>query len=153
MKPYVHSAGQTHHFQWNLDCSVGKGGANSLPCDVSYVQWYYALAADHPLTTPERRPIYQQVQITGMCRGTDDDPLVAAIIAHQQALHHPYIDGKLSVAQGTGKVGETAFFILRLGARLANMFPSYWPRLDLMPRCPALVAQAVHAAIPSIPTG
>jgi hypothetical protein len=153
MKPYIHVAGATHHFQWNLDCSVGKGGANSLACDVAYIQWYYTLAAAHPLTTPERRPIYEKVRITGTCRGTDDDPLVAAILAHQQALSHPYIDGRISVATGSGKIGASAFFILRLGARLANMFPHYWPRLDLMPHCPIQVIQAVRSAIPSVPTG
>ncbi|HVO92659.1 MAG TPA: hypothetical protein VMT22_07455 [Terriglobales bacterium] len=150
MKPYLHHAGNLVHFQWNLDCSVGKGGANSLPADVFYLQWYYSLAAQHPLTPEDRKSIYRQVRINGICRGSDDDPLVAAIFAHQRALNHPQVDGKVSVAQGTGKIGVSAYFILRLGARLANMYPSQWPRLDLIPSCPALVAQAVHAAIPSV---
>ncbi len=150
MKPYIHSAGNIFHFQWNLDCSVGKGGANSLVSDVSYVQWYYTLAAEHPLTPEDRKAIYRKVRVLGICRGTDDDPLVAAIFAHQRALNHPLIDGRISVAHGSGKIGAAAFFILRLGARLANMHPNVWPRLDLIPSCPPLVAQAVHAAIPSI---
>lgn len=150
MKPYVHSAGSTFHFQWNLDCSVGKGGANSLASDVSYIQWYYTLAAKHPLTPENRKMIYRNVQVTGICRGTADDPLVAAILAHQQALNHPQIDGKISVAHGSGKIGALAFFVFRLGARLSNMFPNVWPRLDLIPSCPTLVAQEVHKAIPTI---
>jgi len=52
------------------------------------------------------------------------------------------------VATGHGQVGSKAFFVLRLGARLANMYPRLWPRLDLIPGCPQMVAQAVLAAIP-----
>ena len=150
MKPYLHRAGSGAHFQWNIDCSVGKGGTNNLACDVSYLQWYYTLAAEHPLTPEDRKAIYRKVQVIGVCRGTDDDPLVAAIFAHQRALNHPQIDGRISVAYGSGKIGAAAFFILRLGARLANMYPNVWPRLDLIPKCPASVAQAVRAAIPSV---
>jgi hypothetical protein len=76
--------------------------------------------------------------------------LVAAIFAHQKALHHPQIDGRISVAHGSGKIGASAFFVLRLGARLANMYPNVWPRLDFIPNCPALVVQAVREAIPSV---
>ncbi len=39
---------------WNLECSVGKGGANTVASDVSYLQWYYVLAAANPLTVPDR---------------------------------------------------------------------------------------------------
>ncbi len=150
MKPYLHPVGAGFHFQWNVDCSVGKGGTNSLPTDVSYIQWYYTLAARHPLTTPDRKIIYQRVKVTGTCRGTDDDPLVAAILAHQRALNHPEVDGKISVAHGSGKIGASAFFVLRLGARLANMYPNAWPRLDLIPECPGPVALAVRQSIPSV---
>lgn len=150
MKPYLHSAGNISHFQWNIGCSVGKGGTNTLVADVSYIQWYYTLAAEHPLTPEDRKVIYRQVQVTGFCRGTADDPLVAAIFAHQQALNHPEIDGKISVAHGSGKIGASAFFVFRLGARLANMYPDVWPRLDLIQRCPATVAQAVREAIPRV---
>jgi hypothetical protein len=74
--------------------------------------------------------------------------LVAAIFAHQKALNHPQIDGRISVAHGSGKIGASAFFVLRLGARLANMYPNVWPGLDFIPNCPALVVQAVREAIP-----
>jgi hypothetical protein len=148
----LHPAGSSHHFQWNLDCSVGKGGANNLVADVSYIQWYYTLAANQPLTPDDRKALYRKVQVTGVCLGTDDDPLVACILAHQQALQHPVVDGRVSVAHGSGKIGHTAFFVFRLGARLANMFPNAWPRLDLMPYCPDVVAQAVREAIPTIKT-
>lgn len=152
MRPYLHHAGTSLHFQWNLDCSVGKGGQNSLAPDVSYIQWYYTLAAEHPLTPQDRKAVYAKVSITGTCRGTDDDPLVRAITVHQTALSHPMIDGRISVATGDGKVGPRAFFILRLGARLADMYPNIWPRLDRIPRCPPLVAEAVRASVPRVST-
>lgn len=120
-----------------------------MATDVSYIQWYYTLAAANPLTPEDRKVIYRRVQVSGNCRGTDDDPLVAAIFAQQRALNHPQIDGRVSVAQGGGKIGASAFFVLRLGSRLANMYPNVWPRLDLIPNCPSLVIQAVRAAIPS----
>ncbi len=150
MKPYLNPAFGSFHFQWNLDSSVGKGGQNSLPCDISYIQWYYTLAAVHPLTPEDRKAIYRQVHVTGACLGTDADPLVKAIIAHQQALNHPVIDGKISVAHDSGKIGSTALFILRLGARLANMYPELWPRLDKIPHCPPLVAIEVRKTVPSV---
>ena len=146
MKPYVYYG----NYQWNLDSSVGKGGANNSPVDVSYIQWYYTLAATHPLTPEQRKVVYRKVSVTGSCRGTDDDPLVAAITTHQQHLNHPEVDGRISVAHGSGKLGATAFFIFRLGARLADMYPNAWPRLDLIPGCPASVVQAVRSAIPRV---
>jgi hypothetical protein len=117
---------------------------------VSYIQWYYTLAAVQPNTPPNRKAVYAQVIVTGTCRGTTDDPLVQAILTHQTALKHPYIDGKISVAMGDGKVGQLAYFVFRLGARLSNMYPQAWPRLDLIPRCPPLVAEAVRRCIPKI---
>jgi len=136
-------------FMWNLECSVGKGGANSFAADVSFIQWYYVLSADFHLTTPECKAVYRNVQITGTCNGSDSDPLVRAIIEQQKAMNHPYKDGKVSVVTGDGKVGGTsAFFLLRLEARFAIMYPNAWPRLDLIPKCPATVGQASLAAIP-----
>jgi hypothetical protein len=153
MRAFLHHAGKSSHFQWNLDCSVGKGGQNNLPEDVAYIQWYYTLAAAHPNTPPDRKAVYSKVRITGTCTGTADDPLVKAITIHQTALHHPIIDGKISVATGDGRVGPNAFFILRLGARLSDMFPQLWPRLDLIPNCPAQVVAVVKACIPRVSAG
>ena len=150
MKPFLHHAGTASHFQWNLSCSVGKGGQNNIAADVSYIQWYYATAAAHALTPPERKLVYSKVSVTGTCRGTTDDPLVQAILTHQKALNHPIVDGKISVATGDGRVGELAFFVLRLGARFSDMYPQFWPRLDLIPNCPAAVAQVVRACVPRI---
>src|SRR3974390_980262 len=136
MKAYLHPDGDHFDFLWNVDCSVGKGGQNSLIADVSYIQWYYSLAAQQPATPEERKIIYRAVKVTGHCDGRDSDPLVRAIIIHQQALRHPQVDGKISVAHGTGKIADSAaFFVLRLGARFARMFPQFWPPLDLTPQC------------------
>jgi hypothetical protein len=150
MKPWLHHAGPKAHFHWNLECSVGKGGQNGLACEVSYIQWYYTLAARHPNTPLERKAVYSKVAITGVCLGTEADPLVQAILIHQKALQHPIVDGKISVAHGDGRIGANAFFILRLNARLSDMYPNAWPRLDHIPNCPALVADAVRAAVPRV---
>lgn len=146
MKPYIYGP----KFMWNLDSSVGKGGSNSDPSDVSFIQWYYVLAADFHLTDPDRKIIYRKVQTTGICSGSDADPLVQAILAHQRNLNHPTIDGKVSLVQGAGKVGAVAYFLLRLEARFAVMYPDKWPRLDLIPKCPAQVAEVSRYAIPSM---
>lgn len=146
MKPYIYGP----KFMWNLDASVGKGGANSNAADISFIQWYYTLAADFNLTTPENRAVYKKVRVTGACSGTDADPLVAAIIAQQRGMNHPTVDGKVSVVTGTGKIGPNAFFLLRLEARFAVMYPSAWPRLDLIPQCPPLVADAARSAVPNM---
>ena len=135
---------------WNLDSSVGKNGANSNAADVSFIQWYYTLAANFHLTVPASQEIYRKVRISGVCRGTDADPLVAAILAQQRSMNHPSLDGKVSVVSGTGKVGANAFFLLRLEARFAVMFPNLWPRLDLIPGCPSSVQEVSRAAIPNM---
>jgi hypothetical protein len=150
MKPWLYHLGPKAHIHWNLECSVGKGGQNSLACDVSYIQWYYSLAASHPNTPLERKVVYGKVAVNGICTGTASDPLVQAILVHQAALKHKTMDGKISVATGDGRVGGTPFFILRLNSRLAHMHPNLWPRLDLIPGCPALVADAVRACIPIV---
>lgn len=153
MKAYLHGDGNHFDILWNVDCSVGRGGQNNLPTDVSYIQWYYTLAATHSLTPPDRKAIYAAVKVTGKCSGLDTDPLVAAIMSHQRALSHPQVDGRISVATGSGKLGGSAFFVLRLGARLAHMYPEVWPRLDKITGCPAGVAQAVKQTIPMYGAG
>ena len=150
MKAYLHADGGHFDFQWNIDCSVGKGGQNSLRPDVLYIQWYYQLALNQAATPPERKAIYRLVNLTGSCNGTDGDPLVRAITEHQRSIIHPQIDGRVSVATGSGKVGSSAFFVLRIGARIANMYPELWPRLEKIPGCPAQVAEASRLAIPHV---
>ena len=146
MKPYIYGP----KFMWNLDCSVGKGAGNNIISDVSFIQWYYTLAAGFHLTEETNKAIYRKVQVTGMCSGKDSDPLVAAIIAQQRSMNHPQIDGRASVVTGTGKVGANAFFLLRLEARLAVMYPNAWPRLDLMPNCPPSVAAVSKGVVPTM---
>jgi hypothetical protein len=150
VKPYLHD---NEAFMWNLHNSVGRGGSNSVPSDVSYLQWYYTIAANFGETPPDRKAVYKRVTSTGICSGRDDDPLVQAILIHQRGLNHPVIDGKASVLPGVAgavRLGHKAFFIIRLGARFASMFPRQWPRLDQIPGCPPSVMQAVLAAIPTL---
>jgi hypothetical protein len=152
MKPYIH---QGDLLMWNLEASVGKGGANNVPSDVCYLQWYYVLAAAWSETPPDRKALYGQVRITGTCTGRSDDPLVKAITSHQQGMNHPVVDGRASVVPGAAgniRLGGSAFFVLRLGARFATMYPHTWPRLDLIPGCPPAVAKAIQATIPRLPS-
>lgn len=146
MHPYVYGP----KFMWNLDNSVGKGGANGNLGDVSFIQWYYTHAMNFHLTDPGSKEIYRKVQVTGRCDGTDKDPLVAAILCQQRSMRHPVVDGKVSVVKGDGKVGLNAFFLLRLEARFAIMFPNAWPRLDQIPNCPGSVLEVARAAVPTL---
>lgn len=150
MKPYLHGPPGFEVIMWNVGATVGRRGANSSPADVAYIQWYYKEAAAFHLTPPERRKIYREVKVTGHCTGRDDDPLVRAILANQEAMNHPRVDGLVSVAQGNGKIGTKAYFVLRLGARFATMHERQWPRLDHVAGCPASVAVMVKAAMPKI---
>ena len=146
MQPYVYGP----KFMWNLTASVGKGGANTNGADVSFIQWYYTHAAHFHLTDPANKEVYRKVRITGVCNGTDSDPLVQAILTQQRSMNHSSIDGRVSVVTGTGKLGDKAFFLLRLEARFAIMFPAEWPRLDLIPNCPSSVKEAMRAAVPNL---
>ncbi|TCR70357.1 hypothetical protein [Bosea sp. BK604] len=150
MKAYLHADGNHFDILWNVDCSVGKGGQNNIRTDVLYIQWYYRLATDQAETPPDRKEIYRQVALSGACTGMDSDPLVRAITLHQRSINHPQVDGRVSVATGNGKLGGSAFFVLRLGARIANMYPELWPRLDKIPHCPLEVAGAVKQTIPHV---
>jgi hypothetical protein len=140
---------------WTIDSSVGRHASNNSVADISYIQWYYQLASTYAETPPERREIYSKVKVTGQCTGKDTDPLVQAILAHQKGLSHPVVDGKVSTlpgASGDVRLGanQDAFFVLRIGARIAHMYPDAWPRLDKMPKCPPAVAEAVRAALPKL---
>jgi hypothetical protein len=135
---------------WNLTASVGKGGANTNAADVAFIQWYYTLAANFHLTEQPNKDVYRYVRITGTCTGADGDPLVKAIVQQQRSMNHPTVDGKVSVVSGPGKVGDKAFFLLRLEARFAVMYPNAWPRLDLIPNCPAAVKAAALSAVPQL---
>ena len=145
MQPYIYGP----KFMWNLTASVGKGGANTNSADVAFIQWYYTLAANFHLTDQANKDVYRRVHVTGTCNGTDADPLVAAILQQQRSMGHT-ADGKVSVVSGTGKVGDKAFFLLRLEARFAVMYPSAWPRLDLIPNCPPAVKQVALSAVPQL---
>jgi hypothetical protein len=154
MRPYLHH----DLFMWNLHASVGRHAQNSVQADIAYLQWYYTLAAtfvhrEGDSAPEERKAFYRKVKVTGACSGRDDDPLVQAIMAHQRGLSHPIIDGKMTPVPGsTGGqlIAGKAYFVIRLGARLAEMFPNVWPRLDLVPGCPPLVATAVREAVPRL---
>jgi hypothetical protein len=135
---------------WNLECTVGKGGQNTLPCEVSNMHGYCTLAAQHALTPQDLKAVYSKVAVTGRCTGTDSDRLLEAFPVHQKAPTHRVIDGKFSIATGDGKVGANAFFILRLNARLSDMHPNVRPRLDLIPGYPGVVADAVRACVPRV---
>lgn len=148
MRPYIHTYGSTHKIVWVTDCSVGKQGQNNLPADVSYLQWYYTLAATYQETSAEHKAIYKNVEITGTCTGLDTDPLVRAILVQQKDFGHPVLDGKASVVHGSGFVDSKAFFVIRLAARFAVMQARLWPRLELMPNCPGIIAQLSRQAIP-----
>lgn len=151
MKPYIHEGDV---ILWNLQGSVGKNGLNRVGSDVAYLQWYYRLAAAHPETPQERRAIYMRIEVNGVCSGRDDDPLVAAIVAHQQRLAHPVVDGRVDPVPGSSGAlrvgGGKSYFIIRLGARFATLYPHTWPRIDLIPGCPPSVAVDVRKTIPSL---
>jgi hypothetical protein len=152
MKAFLVSHDDHYDFLWNIDCSVGRGGQNSLRTDVRFIQWYYQVASTQPETPPDRRAAYSAVKVSGECTGRDDDPLVRAILMHQRAIGHPIVDGRVSVARAGIKIGDTAFFVLRLGARLARMFPDVYPRLDLVTGCPPDVAAEMKKIVPVLPT-
>jgi hypothetical protein len=138
------------NWMWNLSQPVGKGSMNTSKEDVFYIQWYYKMAAEHALTAPDRKAVYKNVVVNGVCTGQDSDPLVQSIKAHQKFLNHPVVDGRVSVATGTGKLQDKAFFVYRIGARIANMHPEQWPRLDKITGRPDPVAAAVKRTIPKI---
>jgi hypothetical protein len=133
---------------WINECTVGKNAENTLPADVSFLQWYFVLASTFPETSSEHKDVYRNVSISGQCTGMDSDPLVQAILIQQRDFKHPVIDGKASVVHGSGIIDHKAFFILRLAARFAVMFSDRWPRLDLIRDCPPMLASISRSAIP-----
>jgi len=150
MRPIILS----DRFFWNLHQSVGKNASNSNPTDVGFVQWSFVQATTHPGgMDPADLHVYGAVRVTGACSGRDDDPLVAAILALQRNARRRkpamLVDGHVSVAHDSITYApHAAFLILDLCTAFAGWYPNAYPRLDLMPGCPADVAAAVRNTIP-----
>ncbi|WP_139350297.1 hypothetical protein [Rhodanobacter sp. C03] len=151
MRPIVLS----DQFFWNLHQSVGKNASNGNSMDISFVQWSFVEACARESGIPAATlQIYRSVRVTGSCSSRDDDPLVAAILAMQGHVHsqrpHTVIDGHISVANGILYAPGAEFLILDINLAIAGWYPNLYPRLDLIPGCPAAIANVSRQAIPRV---
>lgn len=146
----MHPMISNNKFYWNIDQSVGKNASNGNQTDICYIQWFFVKAAEHPAhVAPDHLAVYRAVRVTGACNGTDNDPLVAAILMWQKSRNQhgdpTTVDGHVSVAHG-GIIyaPHSPFLVVVCAVGMAEWFPNAFPRLDLIPGCPPSVAMAVR---------
>lgn len=95
--------------------------------------------------------IFGKIVVNGLCSGRRDDPTVIAIRSAQEELNKTRgagttIDGRVSPARGYS-FGATLFTIVHFNNIFKEKVKSIWPRLDLMPECPARLGAAVLEAV------
>ena len=148
----MHATTYSPTYSWNLRLYRRQGRAkfHRSGCQLHPVVLYHGgeTAGDATRSSVDLRASCDHRPSTG----ADSDQLVRAILAHQHGLNHPYKDGRVSIAKGDQKLGDFAFMVYRIGARIAYIYPRELPRLDLIPGCPASVARAVQEAVPKLAT-
>jgi hypothetical protein len=121
---------------FNVDTSVGQGGANSSREDILLVQFLLRKVGDaSPEVPPHRREVMRNVDPTGVC----DADTIAGIRAAQEVMRERFpstvVDGKVSTAR-TYEYGRGVYTIVSLQVTLRRKFPKEWPRLDEFADCP-----------------
>ena len=131
---------------FNVDSSVGEGGANSNSTDVALVQFLLKKTSRSPKLSADTKARMARVRITGSV-----DPLtvdgIRAIQEHMRRKHPgTVVDGRVSPARGHW-YGEGAWTIVSLNRSMRIQFPSQWPRLQDISECPGSVRSKVPTLI------
>ncbi|WP_139221166.1 hypothetical protein [Bosea sp. OK403] len=132
---------------WNISANVGLASPNRTD-DVQLVQFgYYAMLINpNSKITDEQRDVFSKIVLGQACNGTANDPLVAAIRAHQKVRGGPQ-DGHVSPTREGGSYdGQHTFIMMALNNNMSDVVPGAFPRIDKHPKCPPLVAALVKRA-------
>jgi hypothetical protein len=130
-------------FFWNIDAKVGVGAPNRAT-DVHLVQFgYFAMLRSpknvHSLSAAER-DAFGKIALGKPCNGTENDPLVRAIRAHE-ASRGGTQDGVVSELKPghivyTDGAGKHSLVLVALNNSMRDLMAGRYPRIDLNESCP-----------------
>jgi hypothetical protein len=132
---------------WNISANVGLASPNRLD-DVQLVQFGYYAMLINPSSklNAEQRDVFSKIVLGQPCDGTANDPLVAAIRAHQKVRGGTQ-DGHVSPMRAGGSYdGHNTFIMIALNNNMRDAVPGSFPRIDKHPKCPPLVTAFVKSA-------
>lgn len=122
---------------FNVDSSVGQGGANSNQEDILLVQLLLKKAAERPPATVPASTTQRVARVT--LSGTSDSATIDGIRAIQERMRErnpgTIVDGRVSPARGVS-YGEADWTIVTLNTHCRRAFPEVWPRLQDFRDCP-----------------
>lgn len=124
---------------FNLDGVVGASPAANLQEDVLLIQFIFSVMGANPLptTAASMTAIFKAVSVTGSI----DAQTIAAIRAEQEdrksRTPSTVVDGRVSPAVGGYTYGGGTYSIAQLNENLQHRNVGVWPRIDLIPGCPA----------------
>ncbi len=149
MKCWIDS--EKNRFAWNVSANVGLNSPNNL-IDVSLVQFGLKARVLPDVIgqlgdSQEFQELIKKMVLGTPCTGQKNDPLVQLIECWQR--QHSMAasstkDGKVSVLTDATYGANNVRLLKRLNNVLRNAYPSLFPRLDLMPNCPANVKSYVR---------
>jgi hypothetical protein len=138
-------------FLWNLEGNVGAGQPNFME-DVQFVQFGYFFVSKSPATPPSLRAAAAEVALGAAFSGTEDDPVIKTIRAHESLRGGPQ-DGRISKfpnETGTYNFGghEKSYILLSLLNTISDAMPGDYPRIYKHPLCPPILKAAVQKKSP-----
>ncbi len=122
---------------FNVDTSVGRGGANSDRNDILLVQFLLKTLSTN-VTTPAGQSVRAILAATPQT-GSVDPLTIRSIEAYQGAKNSP-VDGRVSSARGYS-YGAHDYTIVLLNFNVREDHLRVWPRLDQIPNCPGELRQ------------
>ena len=128
---------------WNLNGNVGPGSPNHAD-DVQLVQLGYHCAATDTNFPGDVRAAFAAVVPGAPYSGGASELLTIAIRLHQKD-RGGIQDGHVSpLRPGTGMYdGRHSFMLIALNNQIKDRIPNAFPRIDLHPRCPALLKAVI----------
>ncbi|MFO1087064.1 MAG: hypothetical protein U1E21_21120 [Reyranellaceae bacterium] len=131
-------------FFYNIDAKVGAHAPNRVN-DVQLVQFGYFAMLRSPKNanslSAAERDAFGKIVLGSPCNGTDADPLVRAIRAHQ-ASRGGTQDGLVSELKPghiayTDRTGFHTLILVALNNSMRDVMAGRFPRIDLHESCPA----------------
>ncbi|GGC17802.1 hypothetical protein GCM10011371_01620 [Novosphingobium marinum] len=129
---------------FNTDANVGYNSPNRQE-DVFLVTFLMRCAASCSVIEREIKPDFERITV-----GTVNEHFIATVRKWER-LRGTMQDGWISTARGSvnyqGRNGPAAFLVAVLNWDTGKAFPNAFPRIDLIPQCPAPVTALVRRSL------
>ena len=123
---------------FNVNSSVGRGGANSNIEDILLVQFLIRKVGEtaSARVSADKKARMLKVQTTGTCGEDTIDGIKATQEHIRQGKPGTVVDGRVSPARGYDYGGGGSWIIVFLNMQMRLAFPRIWPRLQDFADCP-----------------